>query len=582
MNNDLNDQLYNSKNKQLMALFKELAEFFSNTMPLQFIAKRLQNGRLQNLKNEQLSVLVVGEFNHGKSSFINALIGKQILPTGITPTTASITHIGYSDVWFGRIMYQNGLIQQLDSIQDLVNFTSEKNSDFLNIHHIDMGVPIEFLREQFFIIDTPGVNDLMQVRSEITYQYLPQADIVLFVLDATSPMKFSEKQFLEHKILKYHRDKLVCILNKIDRLSPKEVTCCISYCQKAFADLGVRVEIFPLSSKTEDVFIAEQFENFRHWLLSYAMTHKQKLLFENSVKEAQRIFVQADQCMALLEKAVETDSIQLEKSVQEIHGKALLSQPQLDELQKKIQSSHTKLTSIVRLHLQDFEAALLKAVHEQINDIDAKDLQRYFYPFIEYAINQFVRTESSYIEQELEAIYIQILQVAQQNDVLGRLTGQKELGWVFHGHMSELGDMSAERFLISAAGAGVFFVFDKLLGGLFSWLSSIQAIFNRKRSAAQVQLLVSDRLPQLLTDVVSRLEKSLSDSLGDALNQLSELIEFSGVMVHESLVEVLSLGLEIKQKEDVPLRIQAWLLQLQNFREKLKNIDSCQASIAYC
>ncbi len=81
-----------------------------------------------------------------------------------------------------------------------------------NVDYLEIGYPAALLKERILLVDTPGVNDLSLARADITYSYIPRADAVLFLLDAGQILKESERVFLNDKLLKASRDKIVFVI----------------------------------------------------------------------------------------------------------------------------------------------------------------------------------------------------------------------------------------------------------------------------------------------------------------------------------------------------------------------------------
>ena len=138
---------------------------------------------------EELFLLViVGEFNAGKSSVINAVLGDKFLKEGILPTTNEITVLKYGEK----------------------SATTQSKDGFYT-----QTVPAELLKE-VNIVDTPGTNVILERQQRLTEEFVPRADLVLFVLSADRPMTESEVKFLSY--IKKWGKKVVFIVNKCDRL----------------------------------------------------------------------------------------------------------------------------------------------------------------------------------------------------------------------------------------------------------------------------------------------------------------------------------------------------------------------------
>ncbi len=163
-------------------------------------------------------LVIVGEFNAGKSACINALLHEQVLEEGVVPTTSQITIVRYGEK-------QERLERAL-----------------LEVHY-----PADFLQD-ISIVDTPGVNAIDRAHERLTEEFIPRSDLILFITSVDRPFTESERAFLE-RIRKWGK-KVVIILNKIDILqSPKALLEVEKFvrenCQRL---LGFQPEIFPVSA----------------------------------------------------------------------------------------------------------------------------------------------------------------------------------------------------------------------------------------------------------------------------------------------------------------------------------------------
>jgi small GTP-binding protein len=166
-------------------------------------------------------LVVAGEFNSGKSSFINALLGERVLPEGVTPTTDRIN-----------------LLRHGSSVAErpLQAFLLERTH------------PAELLRE-LEVVDTPGTNAIIRGHEELTRNFVPRADLVLFVTSADRPFTESERGFLEQ--IRQWGKKIVFVVNKIDILTtPAERGEVIEFVRRHGTELlGEAPEVFPVSAR---------------------------------------------------------------------------------------------------------------------------------------------------------------------------------------------------------------------------------------------------------------------------------------------------------------------------------------------
>jgi small GTP-binding protein len=169
--------------------------------------------------DELFLLVVVGEFNSGKSAFINALLGARVLREGVTPTTADITRLRYAPA------------------------PNERRDGPL----LEVGYPLDLLRD-VAVVDTPGPNAIMREHVEISCHFVPRADLVLFVTSADRPFTETERAFMER--IRTWGKKVVVVLNKVDLLGPDQVTEQIEFVRQGVERLlGFRPEVFPVSAR---------------------------------------------------------------------------------------------------------------------------------------------------------------------------------------------------------------------------------------------------------------------------------------------------------------------------------------------
>jgi small GTP-binding protein len=188
-----------------------------------FPATDEDRGRIADAKMrlEALFLLVIaGEFNSGKSAFINALIGADIMPEGVTPTTALINLLTYGEKQSERMLADGS---------------------------VERTYPAAFL-EDITVVDTPGTNAIVREHEALTQHFVPNADIVFFVTSADRPFTESERAFMED--IREWGKKIVVIVNKIDLLRAdadvREVT---TFVEDNIARLlGFEPVVFPVSA----------------------------------------------------------------------------------------------------------------------------------------------------------------------------------------------------------------------------------------------------------------------------------------------------------------------------------------------
>lgn len=175
------------------------------------------------LQDDFYTVVVVGEFKRGKSTFINAILGDEILPVDVTPTTATINAVMFNEEKKLHVHKKDGKIEDLDlNYENLNKYVASRKFDHSSINYLKIGMPADILKNNVVLIDTPGVDDLNKQRVDVTYNFIPRADAVIFLLDSTNAVRRTEKEFLENNILKEGIDKILFVANFIDEIDEDE------------------------------------------------------------------------------------------------------------------------------------------------------------------------------------------------------------------------------------------------------------------------------------------------------------------------------------------------------------------------
>jgi small GTP-binding protein len=171
--------------------------------------------------DELFMIVVVGEFNAGKSAFVNALLGERVFEEGVTPTTARI-----------QLIRHGAAIASADDVSGTLVITA----------------PVELLRD-LQIVDTPGTNAIHREHERLTREFVPRADLVLFVTSADRPFTESERTFLE--TIRDWGKKIVILVNKADIFDTgAELSQVLAFVDQAAAQLlGVSAQRFAVSAR---------------------------------------------------------------------------------------------------------------------------------------------------------------------------------------------------------------------------------------------------------------------------------------------------------------------------------------------
>ncbi|MCK5794202.1 MAG: dynamin family protein [Anaerolineales bacterium] len=209
--------------KELLSRERELLNQIQITLVEYGVAEKDQKALMDSIYqlDDFFLLVVVGEFNAGKSAFINALMGESLLEEGVTPTTTKVNILRYGKETGKKVLSEN--------VESLI-------------------LDAEYLKE-ISIVDTPGTNAIVREHEEITSLFVPRSDLILFVTSADRPYTESERLFLEQ--IRSWGKKVVLVINKIDILQTpealKEIQTFVA--ENAKKILKVDPEIFPVSAQ---------------------------------------------------------------------------------------------------------------------------------------------------------------------------------------------------------------------------------------------------------------------------------------------------------------------------------------------
>ncbi len=172
-------------------------------------------------KNSFIDVAILGQFKAGKSSFLNSIIGRPVLPVGVIPVTTVITRLIYGQS-------EGAVVTFLDSKRSRINldevelFISEaKNpANEKNVEVVDIELPHLQYYEGLRLVDTPGLGSVFKYNTEISQEWLPEVGMAIVAISADRPL--SENDLVLIRDLTEHTPKVVLLLTKVDLLSPEQ------------------------------------------------------------------------------------------------------------------------------------------------------------------------------------------------------------------------------------------------------------------------------------------------------------------------------------------------------------------------
>ncbi|MEM8717276.1 MAG: dynamin family protein, partial [Cyanobacteria bacterium P01_G01_bin.4] len=320
------------------------------------------NTASKNLSSEVFRLLVLGDMKRGKSTFLNALMGENLLPTNVNPCTAVLTILRYGPEKRVTVHFNDGQAPETLAFDDFkqrytIRPDQAKQLEvdgtlaFPNVEYAVVEYPLALLEKGVEIVDSPGLNDT-EARNQLTLSYVNSCHAILFVLSATQQFTLSEQRYLDN----YIKDRglsVFFLINAWDEIKNRLVnpddaaelteaedrvrqvfrTNLEPYCQLD-GDNVYDDRVFEVSSLMalrqrlkgdEGVLEGTGFDTFMPALTTF-------LTQERAIAELRQAKILSRQAYRTIHDAIERRIPLLSVDIDELHQKILSVQPEFDQL----------------------------------------------------------------------------------------------------------------------------------------------------------------------------------------------------------------------------------------------------------
>jgi len=527
--------------REIIARFTQLAEV-ADAVGMVTLARDIRTTRIPKLEAERFHLVVLGEFNHGKSTFVNALLGQDVLPTGITPTTASINHVVYAQHPTARVVLLSGESKYLEPSQ-LKEWVTVAGGHASEVAYVELGYPSELLTNNVVLVDTPGVNDLNEQRAEVTYGYVPRADAVVFLLDAGQALKDSEREFLRSRVLESARDRLMFVLGKMDLLSPDERTSVIEYVKGGLAKITPDPVVFPLSAKDWAKSHDPQsgMPELMAYLERFLARDRAQVILDNAAADASRTASYLENNLGVRMRSYDMDLTQLEEHIGAVRAQLETSKRKLDELHVRIEADAESIKNQIGLDLEAFAKSFVQALPAQIDAVDADDVKMYLPAFIEDKFKEWAELEGAKLAAMLEHLAEEVISITNENVAAAAATLAERLG---------PGDTAVEItvdsfkydvgiYAVGALGTTVMLFVNALAGGLLTLAAPILAIVLKSKIAGDIRVQAKEKVPAAILGAAEAMKPHFDKCIDDFGKRLSEFVSNAGNTLYKGISEIL-------------------------------------------
>jgi small GTP-binding protein len=202
---------------------------------------------------DRFNLVVLGEFKRGKSTLINALLRRNVLPTGVVPLTSVVTTIAAGEHDRLRVYFTDGHEEERP-LGELAEYVTEARNpaNRLGVELARVELAHDLLRGGLELVDTPGIGSIHSHNTEVARGFLPRVDAALCVLDAGQPLSEGERELFREAAERVPR--LLLVINKIDHLDHADREVAVEFIRSALRDLlgDSEVELFAVSARRRD------------------------------------------------------------------------------------------------------------------------------------------------------------------------------------------------------------------------------------------------------------------------------------------------------------------------------------------
>lgn len=556
-------------------LLVEMAEV-ADQCGMRSLAREVREDRLPALERGRITVVVLGEFNHGKSTVVNALLGDEVLPVGITPTTAVITHLVHGPERKVTIKPPHGKPTYEIDYDQMERAVRESGEEGEEPEYVEIAYPNDVLAQSLILVDTPGVNDISRQKVEITYGYVPRADVILYVLDATQILKRSEVTFIRDRLLKANRDRILFILNKIDALGPEEVREVEQYAREKLAALIGPVELFAFSGR--QALVAQQqgrplpapFVAFRGELMQFLQEQRAYIILDSALAGGLRVSTLLEQNLSIKRQAYRMEQDELERKIAAVRGRLKESRKLIAENTARIDDAIKGISATARHNLRIFTEQFTEQLPQQIERSDARDVKRYLPDWIQDTYKKWLEEEGQAIARSLEELAEEIIQVTNESlkdavegyrDEFG-LSGQLDL---------EVDTIAYDVgvFMLGAFGITVMFA-NLLVGSLLTLAAPLLAFFLKDKTDALIKTRAREEGLKAVEGASAKLEEELLRTINDYGDRLKAFVEMAGDRLYRQIEEALA---QVQQDVAGPVDREGLLREVEDKLDATRRIS---------
>ena len=281
------------------------------------------------VENPPIDVAILGQFKAGKSSFVNSLIGQNVLPVGVIPVTTVISRLQFGEQERATVSFFDGTRKEIP-IAELDEYTAEaKNpSNQKSVEMVDIELPALADYAGLRLVDTPGLGSVFKAHMEVSANWLPEVGAAVLAVSADRPLSENDLQLIRE--LTQYTPRIILLLTKADLLSPSQQDEVVKFFEDTVKrELNREFPIFLYSTKTDT-------ERFRHRLeveLFFKLAVNRDFEFRKILQHKVNSVIRG--CLGYLEIALKT-SLQADEDRESLRRQILDEKVSFDSMREEL------------------------------------------------------------------------------------------------------------------------------------------------------------------------------------------------------------------------------------------------------
>lgn len=512
------------------------------------------------LTESRLRVLVLGEIKQGKSTLINALLGEALLPTGVTPTTGAVVQLVRGDVLERRLERPTGAeVLAPERFTELAKGKAPLEGSLV------VTTTSEQLPPELELIDTPGINDILRLRTLISRGELPRGDALLLVLDATQVLKRTELAFLRDALIAVgglgdSGATLLLALNRIDLIPEAERPAVLSHIEGQLASLiSGPLEIFQTDARTamkdpsRDTLGVREVLRLRERLQQLAGQTRTL-----SPPRARTYLLRSADLLAhhaaTLARALRLEHAAVREELAAVQKAFIEQRLDVEQQRSAIAAKREEIVARTREHLTNFRAELEDAILKQLDRPDLRVTAELLPSAAQDALMHFVYTEAERLRLALEALTRDVLQTCgeqAQRRLAATMLSLGLRGPVVHIRPPSV-FVEAGTLAVGIAGTAVMYFGNVVTGLVMTVAAPLATMFLRERSVREVREGARATVPPALAATFNDLEAALVRAVDEHVSTLEEILVLAHGQLGDQLQSLLQRVIDLDEQAALP------------------------------